>query len=75
MKHLIHGTEISCSDVQLIQYKTEDDYGRFFLQWYETDLRNFIRRDRNHLSVIMWSVGNEIPNQFYPDESLLLKKS
>ncbi len=36
------------------------DYGRFFEEWAERDVRNWIRRDRNHPSVIMWSIGNEI---------------
>lgn len=40
--------------------KTEHDYARFFLDWYELDVASWIRRDRNHPSVIMWSIGNEI---------------
>lgn len=40
--------------------KTEYDYARFFDDWYEKDVASWIRRDRNHPSVIMWSVGNEI---------------
>ena len=42
--------------------KAEYDYGLYFDQWWQTDLADFIRRDRNHPSVIMWSVGNEVPN-------------
>lgn len=40
--------------------KTEFDYARFFDDWYKKDIASWIRRDRNHPSVIMWSVGNEI---------------
>ncbi len=40
--------------------KTEFDYARFFDEWYEKDVASWIRRDRNHPSVIMWSIGNEI---------------
>ncbi len=40
--------------------KTEYDYARFFDEWYKKDVASWIRRDRNHPSVIMWSVGNEI---------------
>ena len=43
--------------------KTEFDYARFFDEWHERDLGDFIRRDRNHPSVIMWSLANEIGEQ------------
>ena len=42
--------------------KTSNDYHLYFGQWAQTDLQDFVRRDRNHPSVIMWSIGNEIPN-------------
>lgn len=38
-------------------------YHRFFTEWAEKDAADFIRRDRTHPSVIMWSIGNEIPEQ------------
>ena len=37
-----------------------NDYHLDFKQWAQTDLQEFVRRDRNHASVIMWSIGNEI---------------
>lgn len=40
--------------------KNPYDYARFFEEWAERDVAKWIRRDRNHPSVIMWSVGNEI---------------
>ena len=40
--------------------KTEYDYARFFNEWYSNDIASWIRRDRRHPSVIMWSIGNEI---------------
>lgn len=40
--------------------KTTYDYARFFAEWSRRDVASWIRRDRNHVSVIMWSIGNEI---------------
>ena len=48
--------------------KTQYDYARYFDAWYQTDLADFIKRDRNHPSIIMWSVGNEILEQWDSDE-------
>ncbi len=38
-------------------------YSDHFLSWYRKDIENWIRRDRNHPSVIAWSLGNEVPEQ------------
>ncbi len=40
--------------------KTDYDYGRFFKEWAEVDVASWIRRDRNHPCLFMWSIGNEI---------------
>jgi beta-galactosidase len=43
--------------------KTALDYHLLYPDWYEQDLRALLRRDRNHPSVIMWSIGNEVGEQ------------
>ena len=48
--------------------KTQYDYARFFDQWHEKDLIDFIKRDRNHPCIVMWSVGNEILEQWDSQE-------
>ncbi len=44
--------------------KTTYDYARYFNEWHERDLDDFIRRDRNHPSIIVWSIGNEVLEQW-----------
>lgn len=40
--------------------KTDYDYGNYFKEWWEKDLASWVRRDRNHPSLIIWGIGNEI---------------
>ena len=44
--------------------KTSGDYARFFEEWHERDLTDLILRDRNHPSILMWSIGNEVLEQW-----------
>lgn len=44
--------------------KTAHDYARYFVEWHERDLDDMIMRDRNHPSVIVWSIGNEVLEQW-----------
>ena len=43
--------------------KCKNGYARFFKDWWEKDITNLILANRNHPSIIMWSIGNEIPEQ------------
>ena len=54
--------------------KLTNTYHKFFNQWAETDLKDMVKRDRNHSSVIMYSVGNEVPDQRYANGVKTLKK-
>ena len=44
------------------QGKNTYDYARFFTQWSKTDIGDMVARDRNHPGIIIWSIGNEIPD-------------
>ncbi len=54
--------------------KTPNDYALLFNDWSERDLRAQIRRDRNHPSLILWSVGNEIVNVEHPENAEIAKR-
>ena len=49
--------------------KTQNDYARFFDEWHERDLSDLVLRDRNHPSVLMWSIGNEVLEQWSSAEA------
>ncbi len=54
--------------------KTPLDFHLVFPDWHEQDTRAFIRRDRNHPSVIMWSFGNEVGEQYTAEQGAAVAK-
>lgn len=55
--------------------KTTYDYARFFPEWYKKDVASWVRRDRNHPSLLFWSVGNEIYDTHMGEEGLETMKA
>ncbi|WP_300813137.1 beta-galactosidase GalB [uncultured Bacteroides sp.] len=47
--------------------KCMNGYHRYFNEWAERDMVNMLRQYRNHPSVVMWSIGNEVPTQCSPE--------
>lgn len=47
--------------------KSQNGYGSIFKEWAARDMENMLRHYRNNASVVMWSIGNEVPSQWGPD--------
>lgn len=54
--------------------KTPHDFHLIFPDWYEADTRTFVRRDKNHPSIIAWSFGNEVGEQYTAEEGATVAK-
>jgi beta-galactosidase len=54
--------------------KNQLDYHIWFKDWWQRDLESLVLRDYNHPSVIMWSIGNEIPNREKPEVVAVAKR-
>lgn len=59
MGFVVMDEAFDCWEVQKVKY----DYHLYFKDWHKRDLQDQILRDRNHPSVMIWSIGNEIPQQ------------
>ena len=59
------------------KHKFPADYATWFQEWHNKDFTDFVLRDRNHPCVVMWSIGNEIPDTYekpVPAEAILTGK-
>ena len=54
--------------------KVPEGYHKYFAEWSERDVTDFVHRDRNHPSVVLWSAGNEIGEQTTPDGVQVLRR-
>lgn len=54
--------------------KVVEGYHKYFAEWSERDVTDFVRRDRNHPSIVLWSAGNEIGEQSAPAGDAVLRR-
>lgn len=55
------------------EQKNPDDYHLYFNEWWQKDINSMVLRDRNHPSVIFWSIGNEVPERGNAEGAVLAR--
>ena len=54
--------------------KCKNGYAKFFKEWSDKDMTNLVKHHRNHPSIVMWSIGNEIPEQWSKEGVQIAKR-
>lgn len=69
------GMMVMAESLDMWRYpKVKNGYNRFYAQWWQRDLTNLVMSNRMHPSIVMWSIGNEIPEQGSKDGARMTRQ-